>query len=114
MVFDSYSHGLEHLCGADNGLAGNVALCNHHFLGQKHGRARDLDTKVTSSHHHAVSLGQDIVKVLNALKMPREGKKSEELDQGGRGKDDDVNCCHGFRRWATRIHALAAFRRSAL
>lgn len=60
-------HGLEHLSGANNGLALDVALGNHHLLGDEHLGGGDLDTQVTTGDHDTVSGLQDLVKVVNTL-----------------------------------------------
>jgi hypothetical protein len=63
----THSHGLEHLGGTDDGLAGNVALGDHHLLGHEDLRRRDLDTEVTTGDHDTVRLLEDLVKVLDTL-----------------------------------------------
>ncbi|KAI3479451.1 hypothetical protein L1887_58469 [Cichorium endivia] len=60
-------HRLEHLRGADDGLAGDVALGDHHLLGHEHLGSGDLDTKVTTSNHDTIRLLEDLVKVLHTL-----------------------------------------------
>lgn len=60
-------HRLEHLSGADDGLALDVALGDHHLLGNEHLGGGDLDTKITTSDHDTVSGLQDLVKVVNTL-----------------------------------------------
>lgn len=39
-------HALEHLCGGNDGLAGNVGLADHKLLGQKDLGGRDLHTEL--------------------------------------------------------------------
>ena len=60
-------HALEHLGGANDGLAGNVALGDHHLLGDEDLRGRDLDTEVTTGNHDTVSLLEDGVEVVHTL-----------------------------------------------
>lgn len=60
-------HRLEHLGSADNGLAGNVALGDHHLLGNEDLSGRNLDTKVTTGNHDTVGLLQDLVEVVDTL-----------------------------------------------
>jgi hypothetical protein len=60
-------HGLQHLGGTDGGLACNVALCDHHLLGDEDLAGRDLDTKVTTGNHDTVGLPEDLVKVVQTL-----------------------------------------------
>ena len=60
-------HGLEHLCGGDNRLSGNVALGDHHLLGDEDLAGRDLDTKVTTGDHDTVGLPENLVEVVNSL-----------------------------------------------
>ena len=49
-------HGLEHLRGANRWLACDVALGDHHLLGDEDLCWRNLDTKITTSDHHTVRL----------------------------------------------------------
>lgn len=60
-------HGLEHLSGTDDGLALDVALGNHHLLGDEYLGGGDLDTKVTTGNHDTVGGLQDLVKVVDTL-----------------------------------------------
>ncbi len=60
-------HALQHLSGADDRLAGNVALGNHHLLRQKDLLGRNLNAHVTAGHHEAVTLANDLVNLLDAL-----------------------------------------------
>lgn len=60
-------HGLEHLCGGDDGLSSNVALGDHHLLGNEYLAGRDLDTKITTGDHDTVSLLENLVEVVNSL-----------------------------------------------
>lgn len=60
-------HGLEHLGGADDGLASQVALRNHHLLADGHGLGGDLNTEITTSDHDAVGLLENLGEVLHAL-----------------------------------------------
>lgn len=53
---------IPHLCGTDDGLAGRVAASNHHLLGDKNFLWRDLDPQVAAGDHHAIALGQDLLK----------------------------------------------------
>jgi len=60
-------HGLEHLCRANDGLASDVALCDHHLLCDEDLAGGDLDTEVTTSHHDAVSFPQNLIEVVHTL-----------------------------------------------
>jgi hypothetical protein len=60
-------HALEHLGGGNDGLAGNVALCDHHLLGDEDLGGRDLDTEVTTGNHDTVSLLKNGVEVVHTL-----------------------------------------------
>lgn len=60
-------HALQHLGGANDGLAGHVALGDHHLLGNEHLGWWDLDTKVTTSDHDTVGELQDLVEVVDTL-----------------------------------------------
>ena len=60
-------HGLEHLSCANDGLAGNVALGDHHLLSDEDLAGWNLDTKVTTSDHDTVSLPQNLVEVVYTL-----------------------------------------------
>lgn len=60
-------HGLEHLGGANDGLAGDVALGDHHLLGDEDLGRRNLNTQVTTGNHDTVSLSENVVEVVNSL-----------------------------------------------
>lgn len=60
-------HALQHLSGANGGLAGNVALGDHHLLCNENLGGRDLDTQITTSHHDTVGDLEDLVKVVDSL-----------------------------------------------
>jgi len=60
-------HGLEHLGGANDGLAGNVALGDHHLLGDEDLGRGDLDTQVTTGNHDTVGLAENVVEVVDTL-----------------------------------------------
>jgi hypothetical protein len=60
-------HALEHLGGGDDGLAGNVALGDHHLLGDEDLGGRDLDTEITTGNHDTVSLLENGVEVVHTL-----------------------------------------------
>lgn len=60
-------HGLEHLGGTNGGLAGNVALGDHHLLGDEDLGWGNLDTEITTGNHDTVSLLQDVVEVVDTL-----------------------------------------------
>lgn len=62
-------HALKHLGGADDGLASHVAHGDHLLLGSKHLSSGNLDTEVTTGHHDAVSLAQDLGKVVETLSV---------------------------------------------
>lgn len=61
------NHGLEHLSSADAGLAGDVALGDHHLLGHEHLAGGDLDTEITTGDHDTVRLLENLVKVEDTL-----------------------------------------------
>lgn len=60
-------HGLEHLRGADDRLALDVALGDHHLLGDEDLGSGDLDPQITTGDHDAVGLVEDLVEVVDAL-----------------------------------------------
>lgn len=60
-------HGLEHLGGANDGLAGNVALGDHHLLGDEDLGRRDLDTQISTGDHDTVGLAENVVEVVDTL-----------------------------------------------
>ena len=60
-------HGLEHLGSANDGLSSNVALGDHHLLGDEDLAGRNLDTQVTTGNHDTVGLLQDLVEVVDTL-----------------------------------------------
>lgn len=60
-------HALEHLSGADDRLASHVAHGDHLLLSSKHLSSGNLDTEVTTGHHHTVSLLQNLGKVVQTL-----------------------------------------------
>lgn len=60
-------HALEHLSGANDGLASNVALGDHHLLGDEDLGRGDLDTEVTTGNHDTVSLLENVVEVVDSL-----------------------------------------------
>jgi hypothetical protein len=60
-------HGLEHLCGGDDGLSGDVALGDHHLLGNEDLAGRDLNSKIATGDHDTVSLLENLVEVVNSL-----------------------------------------------
>eukprot|EP00760_Papus_ankaliazontas_P027746 PhM_4_TR3431/c0_g1_i2/m.50105 len=60
-------HRLQHLCGADDGLAGDVALADDVLLCNEDLLRGDLDPKVAARHHDAVGFLQNLVEVVHAL-----------------------------------------------
>ena len=60
-------HGLQHLGGADDGLAKPVALRDHLLLSDEDLLSGDLNSHVASSHHAALPLLDDLGKVLDSL-----------------------------------------------
>lgn len=56
------------LRGTDDRLAGRVAASDHHLLGDKNFLWRDLDPQVAAGNHHAVALGQDLLKTERAIR----------------------------------------------
>lgn len=75
----SYRHGLEHLSRDDNGLASDVALGNHHLLGEEHLAGRNLNTQITTGDHDTIRLLQDGVEVGDTLLVLDLG---DDLDVG--------------------------------
>jgi len=60
-------HRLKHLSGSDDGLAGNVSLLDHPFLGDEDLLRRDLHTEITTSDHDTISGSEDLIIVVEAL-----------------------------------------------
>ena len=81
----SYRHGLEHLSRDDNGLASDVALGNHHLLGEEHLAGRDLNTQITTGDHDTIRLLQDGVEVGDTLLVL---DLDDDLDVGTVGAED--------------------------
>src|ERR1700733_14420989 len=80
---------LKHLCCTNDWLAGQVALCNHHLLSNKHLASGDLDTQIPTSHHDTVRSFQYFIKVLDTLLV---------LDF-----DDDLDACAVWAEHLTDI-----------
>lgn len=78
-------HGLEHLSGSDYGLAGNVALGDHHLLGQENLLRRNLHTEIASGNHDGVRLSEDLVEVLETSLILNLG---DNLDVTATGSQD--------------------------
>jgi hypothetical protein len=47
-------------------------------LSQEDGRARNLNTQITTGHHDTVRLCQDVIKVVNSLATRETGRGGEE------------------------------------
>jgi hypothetical protein len=60
-------HGLEHLGGTDDWLAGDVALGDHHLLGHEYLSRRNLDTEIATGDHDTVGDLEDGVEVADTL-----------------------------------------------
>lgn len=60
-------HGLQHLSGANDGLALDVALGDHHLLGDEDLGSGDLDTQVTTGNHDTVGLLKNLIEVVDTL-----------------------------------------------
>lgn len=60
-------HGVQHLGGTDDGLAGQVALGDKLLLGNEHLGSGDLDTQVSSGNHDSVGLLENLVEVVDSL-----------------------------------------------
>lgn len=60
-------HGLEHLCGANDGLASDVALGDHHLLSDEDLGRWNFDTKISTGDHDTISLLEDLVEVVHTL-----------------------------------------------
>jgi hypothetical protein len=60
-------HGLQHLCGTDGGFACDVALCDHHLLGDEDLARGNLNTKITTCNHDTVGLFENLVEVVQTL-----------------------------------------------
>lgn len=58
---------LKHLSGDDNGFSNNIALGNHHLLGEEDLAGRNLDTQITTSNHNAVGRFQNLIEILDSL-----------------------------------------------
>lgn len=58
---------LKHLRSADNRLAGEIALGDHHLLGHEHVRRRDLDTEVSASDHDTIAFLKNLIEVVDTL-----------------------------------------------
>lgn len=83
-------HGLQHLGSADDGLSSKIALGNHHLLGDKHLRGRNLDSKISTSNHDTVRLLENLIKVVDTLLVLNLGDNldalavlAEDLADGG-------------------------------
>jgi hypothetical protein len=72
-------HALEHLGGGNDGLAGDVALGDHHLLGDEDLGGRDLDTEVTTGNHDTVSLLKNGVEVVHTLLVLNLGNNLDVL-----------------------------------
>ena len=60
-------HALEHLSSANDRLAGNVALGDHHLLGDEDLGRWDLNTEITTSDHDTIGQLENLVKVVYTL-----------------------------------------------
>lgn len=72
-------HALEHLSGADDGLAGNVAHGNHLLLGGEHLGGGNLDAQIATGYHDTVGLLQDLGKVVETLSVLNLGNDLDVL-----------------------------------
>jgi hypothetical protein len=61
--------GSTYLGGADDGLADHVGARDHHLLREHDALRRDLHAEVAARHHDAVAGGQDLVVVVQALRV---------------------------------------------
>ena len=52
---------------SDDGLAGHVALSNHHLLGQEHFLSGDFHAKVATSNHDGIGSVKDLIEILQAF-----------------------------------------------
>jgi len=78
--------------GGDNDrLASDVALGNHHLLGQKDLAGGDLNTKVTTSNHDTIAGPQNLVEVGNTLLV---FDFDDDLDVGTLGTKDGTDIGH--------------------
>merc|ERR1719423_77292 len=60
-------HRLQHLSGADDGLADLVALCNDHLLRDKNFFSGNFNAEIATGDHDAVRLLDDLVDIVAAL-----------------------------------------------
>ena len=73
-------HGLEHLGGGDDGLAGFVAALDHALLREEDLLEVDLHAEVTARDHDGVGLADDVIIVVEALHVLNLG---DDGDLGG-------------------------------
>lgn len=78
-------HGLEHLGGANDGLASQVAHGNHFLLGGENLGSGNLDAEITTGDHDTVRLGKDLGKVVETLAVFNLGN---DLDASTLGAED--------------------------
>ncbi|KAI6755395.1 hypothetical protein HG531_004501 [Fusarium graminearum] len=62
-------HGLEHLSGADDRLAGKVAHGNELLLGSENLSSGDLNTEITTGHHDTVCGLENLAEVVETLSV---------------------------------------------
>ena len=101
-------HGLEHLCGGDDGLPRVVALLDHHLLGKEDllcvSGKKDFDCKVSATHCILLNTGTRrylVVRVLYRKKAwdhhPPAGQGRSSLQATGcmQAKDAPLIACMG-------------------
>mmetsp|Transcript_32791 Transcript_32791/g.93043 ORF Transcript_32791/g.93043 Transcript_32791/m.93043 type:complete len:218 (-) Transcript_32791:462-1115(-) len=124
------SHGLQHLCGGNDRLPGDVALLDHHLLGEEHLVSGDLHAQVAPGHHHAVCHHKDGVElgdallvldladdldglallakhlsdVIDVFGLPNKGG-CDAIDAVGDAPVPDVLLILGGQRWEVHVHA---------
>ncbi len=81
-------HGLEHLGGADDGLASQVAHGNHLLLGGKDLGGGNLDAEITTGDHDTVRLGENLGEIVQTLAVLNLGN---DLDASTLGAEDGTN-----------------------
>lgn len=81
-------HRLEHLGGADNGLAGKVAHGNHLLLRSKDLGGGNLDTEITTGNHDTIGLLENVLEVVKTLTVLNLGNDLDALALGAENGAD--------------------------
>jgi len=88
-------HRLEHLRGADDGLAEDVALGDDHLLSEEDLLDRDLNTEVTTSDHDTIGFTDDFIEAVDTLLVLDLG---DNLDAGAALTKHLSDLSDGLRR----------------